>query len=75
MSHPRLDHETLEGMLQHKNDVVVAALGAMRKSLRMLENRAKLSDLEASMKLDLREIENLDRTGQRNPENTLAVAR
>jgi hypothetical protein len=65
----------LEAMLNHQRSVSIASLACMRAIRKQIEANRPKAEILRTLATEINEIENLSRTGRRNPANTLEVAR
>ena len=65
----------LQSMLDHQRSVSVASLAFLRALKQQIETNQPKSQILVTLRTKIAEIEHLSRTGRRNPDNTLAVAR
>lgn len=65
----------LQAMLEHQRSVSVASLACLRALKAQIESNQPKSQILVTLRTEIAEIENLSRTGRRNPANSLAVAR
>ena len=63
----------LEAAIIHHRGVGIASLACLRALRKQIESNASKSQILRTLDTEIKEIENLNRTGHRNPENTLAV--
>jgi hypothetical protein len=66
--------EDLEAMLHHHKSVSVASLACLRAIKQQIETNRPKSQILLTLRTEIAEIENLSRTGRRNPANHLEVA-
>lgn len=69
------DQQTYEAIIEQKNLVIQGCLVAMRRAVRGLDTRVSGPSVAELLRVEIRELENLQRVGRRNPDNVLEVTR